>query len=63
MEKFFVIVLMVIGAALVSYYGGQFCSNYGETKREKIKKVIFLVLGIVGVFMFVGGVMVFPLFF
>lgn len=63
MEKFFIIVLMVIGAILLSYYAGQAVTNYGDTKKQKVQRVIQYTLMITGAVMFVGGVLTFPIFF
>lgn len=62
MAIFFCIVLIVLGGFLTAYYAGQFCSNYGYTKREKTARVFQLVLLVIGALMFVVAVMAFPIF-
>lgn len=62
MEIFFSIVLIVLGGFLTCYYGGQFCSNYGYTKREKLQRVFQLILLVIGALMFVVSLMAISIF-
>ena len=62
MEKFLVIVLMILGAALTTIYLTKAVTNYGETRQEKIFRFLQHVLGWTGALMFVISILLFPIF-
>ena len=59
MTIIYTIVLILFGGFLLAWYAGEFCSNYGETKREKLQRVFQLILLILGTLMFIIGLFLF----
>ena len=57
------IVLLVIGSVTCSYYAGVACTNYGETKRQRVLRVFQWTLMGMGAIAALVGVAHYPFVF